>query len=201
MLVLSPGTARVDEQGGAHIEKLEGLPRAVEALFQRQQRVRLSRLIAQWIAAQSRISAQRQLSFGIEIRCEGSGERGKEYSALGLPQVRATVHIENAVVQLTAFYTAPPPQRVDQVAPMAKVQSILQCSIEDQRVACGAKSGGRESNLHPSAAPQINIFCPADLIEIARAQVVVLQNLDADPGVGKRARLGNVDLRLILARG
>src|SRR5690606_5361312 len=46
------------------------------------------------------------------------------------------------------------------------------------------------ADLQAGAAPEVQVLGTSDLVEIARAHVVVLDELESDPGIGDRAILG-----------
>ncbi len=66
-----------------------------------------------------------------------------------------------------------------------------QLAAQDERVARRAEHGAGETRFEPGAAAQMDIFGAADLIQIARAQIVVFEHFDADPRIRHGAIVRN----------
>ena len=57
--VRAPGAAHVEEHGAAHVKQSERIPLRVVALLEREQCLRGTGLVAQRVAAQTRVAAER----------------------------------------------------------------------------------------------------------------------------------------------
>src|SRR5258708_5150019 len=133
--------------------------------------------------------------------CSDRAAHGREqYTMLRLAQVVASGPVERRVREHIAFDARAEAERMDQVLLVTEICAGLHLAVEDQAVVRRAERRGGEAGFQMRAQPEIDIFGAADLIEIARADVLVFERLPAEPWIGNDTIGGNRRSRLIRQR-